>query len=60
MVNDLRSFDSTGRENFFVETWSFIDDTTYRWALLQEEDGAMSEVMSGLFERRGGGLRPSK
>lgn len=52
MVNDLRSYGSTGVESHYVETWEFTDDTNYVWKLSTRTDDGLQEVMVGTFTKK--------
>ena len=52
MVNQLRTYDATGAETSYVETWNPVGDSHYEWALLTKTPDGLEELMSGTYERK--------
>ena len=51
MVSDLRAYAASGKETVFEETWTFIDDTHFEWALMSKLADGTQPAMSGTYSR---------
>lgn len=54
MINDLRAYGVNGTETRYLETWDFIDDEHYVWALAKKTPEGLKEQMSGTYSRDAG------
>lgn len=53
LVLDLTAYGPQAPEGTQRETWTFIDDDQYEWALwARDDEGAWTRTMGGTFERR--------
>jgi hypothetical protein len=52
MINELSSYDLTGGETAYVETWDFTDETHFEWKLFRKTPDGLQEEMGGTYARK--------